>query len=347
MKEKVVSALQTGNREGNMWQFKDILGQEPIKEHLIKAMEQEHTSHAYILSGEPGMGKKMMAKTFAMAMECENRRGGEPCGLCHSCRQFQSDNHPDVIYVTHEKPGSIGVDDIREKLVDDIQIKPYSSPYKIYIVDEAEKMTVQAQNALLKTIEEPPGYGVIMLLTSNSDAFLPTVLSRCVTLSFRPLPDEVIRGYLTERLHIGKQQADVCTAFARGNLGKAISLVQSEKFMEMYQGVLRILKGAREMSVPVMLESMKVLKENTGDFKSCLELMKLWYRDVMVFKATQDVNVLIFAYELTAIRETANLSSFHGIDQIISAIDKAAARLNANVNFDLVMELLLLTIKEN
>ena len=96
-----------------------------------------------------------------------------------------------------------------------------------------------------------------------------------------------------------------------------------------------------------MLESMKVLKENTGDFKSCLELMKLWYRDVMVFKATQDVNVLIFAYELTAIRETANLSSFHGIDQIISAIDKAAARLNANVNFDLVMELLLLTIKEN
>ncbi len=330
-----------------MWQFKDISGQEPIKEHLIKAMEQEHTSHAYILSGEPGMGKKMMAKTFAMAMECENRRGGEPCGLCHSCRQFMSDNHPDVIYVTHEKPGSIGVDDIREQLVDDIQIRPYNSPFKIYIVDEAEKMTVQAQNALLKTIEEPPAYGVILLLAASSGSFLPTVLSRCVTLSLQPLPDEVVREHLLEHLHIGKQQADICTAFSRGNLGKAISLVQSEEFMEMYQGVLRILKGAKEMSVPVMLESMKVLKDNTGDFKVCLELMKLWYRDVMVFKATQDANVMIFSHELGAIRKTANFSSFHGIDEIVSAIDRAAARLEANVNFDLAIELLLLTIKEN
>lgn len=329
-----------------MFQFKDILGQDAVKEHLTRAIEETHISHAYIFSGEAGMGKKMLAKTFAMALECENRKGAEACGVCHSCRQFLTDNHPDVIYVTHEKPGSIGVDDIREKLVEDVQIKPYSNPYKIYIVDEAGKMTVQAQNALLKTIEEPPEYAVVLLLAANSEAFLPTILSRCVTLPLKPLPDETVADYLTEHLHTAKQQTDICCAFARGNLGKAVSLAQSEDFMDMYQSVLRILKGARETSVPVMLESLRVLKEGNRDFSECLELMKLWYRDVMVFKATQDANVLIFIHELTAIRETANYSSFHGIDTVIDAVEKAGVRLNANVGFDLTMELLLLTIKD-
>lgn len=330
-----------------MFQFKDILGQDAVKEHLARAIEETHISHAYIFSGETGMGKKLLAKTFAMALECENRRGVEPCGVCHSCRQFLTDNHPDVIYVTHEKPGSIGVDDIREKLVDDVLIKPYGNPYKIYIVDEAEKMTPQAQNALLKTIEEPPEYAVILLLTSNSGAFLPTIVSRCVTLSMQPLADEVIRQCLTDRFHVEKAQAEICTAVARGNLGKAVSLTASESFLELYQSVLRILKGVREMPVSMMLESLKALKDGERDFTECLELMKLWYRDVTVFKATQDANILIFAHELTAIREAANYGSFHGLELVIDAIDKAEVRLKANVNFELTMELMLFTMKES
>ena len=118
--------------------------------------------------------------------------------VCHSCKQALSGNHPDLIYVTHEKPASIGVDDIREQINDTIQIRPYSSYYKIYIVDEAEKMTVQAQNALLKTIEEPPSYAVIILITTNQEAFLPTILSRCVQLKLKPLKDFTVKSYLTE-----------------------------------------------------------------------------------------------------------------------------------------------------
>lgn len=329
-----------------MLRFGNILGQEPIKHLLAKAIEQGHISHAYMFIGEAGMGKKLMARTFAMVLQCENRVGVEPCGLCHSCKQFMSENHPDVLYVTHEKPGSIGVNDIRKKLVDDVEMKPYCNPYKIYIVDEAEKMTPQAQNALLKTLEEPPEYAVIILLATNRDSFLPTILSRCVTLSFQPLPDQAVRSHLMEHFHIAKSQADICAAFARGNLGKAISLGQSEDFMEMYQGVLQILKNVREMPVSLMLESMGLLKERNGDIRECLELMKLWYRDVTVFKATQDVNALVFPYELGGIRKAANLISFHGIDKITLAIDKANQRLDANVNFDLTIELLLLTMKE-
>ena len=129
--------------------FSDILGNERIKEYFKRTLERGQISHAYILTGEAGMGRKTLAKAFAMTLLCDqNREGsiGEPCGVCHSCVQFLSDNHPDVIYVTHEKEG-VGVDDIREQLNGTALVRPYSSPYKIYIVDDAEKMTVQAQNA--------------------------------------------------------------------------------------------------------------------------------------------------------------------------------------------------------
>ncbi len=107
---------------------------------------------------------------------CSAKRAGvEPCGECHSCRQALSGNHPDIIRVTHEKPGSIGVEDIRGQVNNDIVIKPYYGPYKIYIINEGEKMTVQAQNALLKTLEEPPAYGIILILTANAGALLPTI----------------------------------------------------------------------------------------------------------------------------------------------------------------------------
>ena len=139
--------------------FSEILGHEQIIEHLQNAIKLQKVSHAYILDGEEGAGKNMLARAFAQTLQCE-RGGTEPCGECHSCKQAMSGNQPDIITVTHEKPASIGVEDIRGQLCGDIQIKPYSSPYKIYIVDEAEKMTVQAQNALLKAIEEPPAYGV-------------------------------------------------------------------------------------------------------------------------------------------------------------------------------------------
>ena len=198
--------------------FKDILGHEQIKEHFQNAAATGKVSHAYILSGEAGMGKKTLANAFAMTLLCEEG-GKEPCMHCHACKQVLSGNHPDLIYVTHEKPASMGVDDIREQINDTIMVRPYSSQYKIYIVDEAQKMTVQAQNALLKTIEEPPAYAVIMLLTTNPDAFLQTILSRCVQLKLKPLKDSVVKGYLEDKLQVKDVQAEIYSAFARGNLG--------------------------------------------------------------------------------------------------------------------------------
>ena len=135
--------------------FKEIIGHKREIAHLEQAISAGKVSHAYIFSGEKGTGKKTLADAFAMTLQCESE-GERPCGRCHSCRQAGSGNHPDIIYIRHDKPASIGVEDIRDQLTGDIQIRPYNGKYKIYIIPEAEKMTVQAQNAILKTIEEPP-----------------------------------------------------------------------------------------------------------------------------------------------------------------------------------------------
>lgn len=328
-----------------MAKFQDIIGQEQIKEHLQNALSTGKVSHAYIINGERFSGKEYIAKIFAMALQCE-RDGIEPCQECHSCKQALSDNQPDIIRVTHEKPGSIGVDDIRAQINGDIAIKPYSSPRKIYIVNEAEKMTVQAQNALLKTLEEPPAYAVILLLTTNVNAFLPTILSRCVVLNMKPVADEKVKKYLMEELQVPDYKADVCVAFARGNVGKAKQLASSEDFEKVKEEALALLKYVQDMDVTEMIAAIKKISEYKLDVNDYLDILTIWYRDVLLFKATGDANHLVFREELSNIRRVAGRTSYEGIEKVIRSLEKAKSRLDANVNFDLAMELLLMDMKE-
>ena len=326
--------------------FKDILGHEEIISHLQNAIRLQKISHAYIFDGEEGAGKKLLAHTFAQTLQCENQ-GITPCKSCRSCKQAVSGNQPDIIFVEHRSPSSIGVEDIREQLCGDIQIRPYSSPYKIYIIDEAEKMTVQAQNALLKTIEEPPSYGVILLLTTNSESFLPTILSRCVTLKLRPVQDSLIRKYLMEELRVPDYQADLCTAFARGNVGRARMLALSEHFGELKDHAVHLVRHIGDMELWEITEAIRKVTDYKADINDYLDLLVLWYRDVLLFKATRQVDGLVFSEEINYISFQASRISYEGLEQIIEALEKAKVRLRANVNFELTMELLLMTIKEN
>lgn len=326
--------------------FEDILGHEMVKEHFQKAIEARKVSHAYILSGEAGMGRKSLANAFALTLLCEVGKA-QPCMECHACKQVLSGNHPDLIYVQHEKPSSIGVDDIRKQINDTIMIRPYSSYYKVYIVDEAEKMTVQAQNALLKTIEEPPSYAVILLLTTNPDSFLPTILSRCVQLKLKPLPDYVVKGYLTDTMGVSPSNAELYAAFSRGNLGKAIKLASSEEFRVMYDEVLHLLRNIKDMDISELLDGIRKLKEDSLDIDECLDFMQLWYRDALMFKVTKDANLLIFKDEYSAMSEMSKKTGYDGFETILKAIDKTRVRLDANVNMELALELMLLAMKEN
>lgn len=325
--------------------FAEIYGHERIKEHLQRAIEMEKISHAYIFNGGLGSGKKEIASLFAKTLQCE-RGGMEPCSECHSCVQAETLNQPDIIWVHHEKPGSIGVDDIRDQVIGDIQIKPYSSPYKIYIIDEAEKLTVQAQNALLKTIEEPPVYGIIILLTTNADIFLQTILSRCVLLDFKPVPDELVHQYLKEHYEVTDYEAKFAVAFAQGRIGRAITIVTSREFAQLKEEVMHVIKYAKEMSAAEIMAEVKNITNYKLTMDDYLDLMAMWYRDVLIFKSTNDVNPLIFKEELSMIKSQAQQCSYEGLEDILNSIDKVKVRLKANVNFDLVIELLIMAIKE-
>ena len=329
-----------------MAEFKDILGHEGIIAHLQNAVSMDKISHSYIMSGEDGLGKSMLADAFAKTLQCEGG-GITPCGKCRSCIQAESGNQPDIIHVTHEKPNSIGVDDVREQLVDDIVIKPYSSKYKIYIIDEAEKLTVQAQNAILKTIEEPPAYAVIIFLTNNAGVFLPTILSRCVMLSLKPVKNQLIVEYLMKNCKIPEYHAQLCAAFAQGRPGRAVKLAASPDFEEIKSDIIKHLKNIHNMELTDLAASIKDINNYDISVDDCLDIMTLWFRDVLLFKVSRDPNSLVFTDEVADIRRAAGKSSYEGLELIMEAFDKAKTRLHANVNYDMTMELLLLTIKEN
>ena len=337
--------------------FKAILGHEQIIEHLQNAVTMDKVSHAYIINGPDKSGKMMLAEAFAQTLECEKLEDVvknaaqpsdvEPCMECHSCKQAMSKNQPDIIYLAHEKPNTISVEDIRDQINHDVQIKPYSSSRKIYIVNDAEKMTPQAQNALLKTMEEPPEYVVLLLLTTNASLLLPTLISRSIVLNMKPVEDKLVRKYLMENLKIPDYQADICVAFARGNIGKAKSLALSEDFDIIKKEAITVLKYIHDMEIGDLIQAVKKIGEYKVDIQDYLDIVMIWYRDVLLFKAKNDANDLIFKDEVRYIREQTNHSTYEGIETIIKAIEKTKQRLDANVNFDLALELLMLTIKEN
>ncbi len=325
--------------------FNNIIGHEEIIRHIKNAIETGKVSHSYIFTGEPGSGKKLLAATFATTLQCEEKKA-EPCMKCDSCKKAIGKNHPDIIMVSHEKPGTISIDEIREQVINDVAIKPYCSPYKIYIIADAEMMTVQAQNALLKTIEEPPEYAVIMLLTSNADSLLPTIQSRCVRLDLKVVDDSLVKKYLMEHLHIPDYQAEIDASFAQGSIGRAKEAATSEEFSVMTQNALKILKYANTMEVYELTDAIKNITTDKQNINDYLDIFQFWFRDVLMFKATKEIDNLVFKQEINYIKEQASERSYENLEKILEALEKTKVRLRANVNVELALELLFLTIRE-
>lgn len=329
-----------------MANFKDIIGQESIKKHLQTAIKTGNLSHAYIINGEYGSGRQTIASALAKTIQCQSKTDDtDACGVCTSCKQAESHNHPDIKYITHDKT-SISVNDIREQLNNDISIKPYSSEYKIYIIPDANKMTEQAQNALLKTIEEPPVYAIIILLTENCDSLLPTIRSRCVTLTMNPVEKDKICTYLENKFQLEPEQAQIAANYCQGNIGKAIRFASSSDFIEMKNQVLKLLKNLDSMDIASIIDTIKEFSTHKNDINDYLDLMLLWYRDVLMFKVTKDANLLLYSDEYSVISEQATKRDYENIENIIAAIDKAKVRLKANVNFDVTIELMILAMKD-
>lgn len=328
---------------GALHSFREIWGNERLLQHLRRAVKNKKISHAYLLVGGAGAGKRMIASAFAKYMLCD-AGGEEPCGVCQSCRVFDSGNHPDVLWVTSEKK-TLGVDEIRSQILDTVGIKPYHYDKKIYILPQAHTMTVQAQNALLKTLEEPPEYAVFLLLAEREEAFLPTVLSRAVVLKISPLREDEIRRYLTEKQLASPEQAAVFAAYAQGRIGQALALLEDEAFQQMRESLLQSMSRLPAMG---LAEALLLAKEweqykNVPDF---LDILGLWYRDLLVAKCLRDEKYLIQKDKkemiLAGAGEPAAL-----IAKKAAAVAKGRERLAQNANFRLTLEVMLMELKEN
>jgi len=332
--------------------YRDIIGQQHIKEHFQSAVVNGTVSHAYIINGEKSSGKAMLAKTFAMSIMCESG-GSEPCMECESCKRIANNSNPDVISLvrdTRKKMDIIGIDEIRQQIISGMYERPYNGEHKVYIIDDADKMNFQAQNAILKTLEEPPGYATLILLTRNATRLLPTIISRCIVLNMRPVEDSVIRQYLRERDRLTDSDIDVITAMAGGNVGKAKLLSEDAAFNEFVKSITSILKNITNSDLREVLDAKDELS-GIRDAKKygvddIFEMLTMWYRDVMVFKATGDTKDLIFKNEATAVALQADYFTYEALDGVIKKINDAKKKLDSNVKFDSVMELLLINIQE-
>ena len=354
----------------DMDRFSEIIGQDIVLSHLQNALRTDSVSHAYILNGAKGSGRHMIARSFSAALLCEERempgtenhplpavtgaddqetsvhmrsRWIEPCGRCHSCLQAQAGTNPDIKILEREKENSIGVNDIR-KMRTDVWIRPYSAAHKVYIIPDAEKMTPAAQNALLKTLEEPPSYAVLLLLANGTDSFLPTIMSRCVTLPLRPVPEKDVETCLRERFEADEQHARLCARFSGGSIGRASLLLENEHFAALRDRTITFMRDiAKKDAADIAAFAKEAASED--ETQDLIDFLLTWNRDLLVCRSTKSTENLIFTDEVQYIIEAARAASWRGLQAASEAVFRARRRLFSNVNAELTLQMMLLEIR--
>lgn len=325
-----------------MYTFEEIRGNTPLVEQLRRSAASGRSSHAYLFLGGAGAGKRLIANTFAKALQCEGEK--RPCDSCKSCHAFNHGNHTDVIYFQPLKNGkTYTIEDVREQLLETVDLKPFQYEKKIYIIEKADTLNIQSQNALLKTLEEPPAHAVFLLLAERAEAFLPTILSRVVVMKIRPLSAETIADYLMQAGHLA-EESHILSAYAQGRIGQALELVEDEGFREMRQDILGKLEALPSMSEGEAYLLAKDLEGYKNDLRF-LDIMELWYRDLLTAKSLREEGYLIQRDKKDAIFRAAKEPAAL-LAKKAAAVRTARMRLAQNANFRLTMEVMLMDLKE-
>lgn len=324
-----------------MYRFAEIQGYSEVKNHFQSALRMNKVSHAYIIEGQAGMGKKLIAGTFAKTLQCETH-GEDACDECQSCLLFNSGNHPDVIHVQATKKTGIGVDDIREQINGDVHIKPYVYDYKIYIIHEADKMSIQAQNAMLKTIEEPPSYVRFILLATHSHPFLPTVLSRCVMVKLKPIGGDLVQAYLMDHMAVPDYQAKLYSAFSRGNIGRALTLKDSESFKDMRDDMIVVMSVIANDGKVRALEQVALFEKYAEQKSEFLDLCLTWLRDLMMLKSLGEDAMIIHVDQMNQLLKQAPHMSYNKMNMLIDGIERIIRYDRLHINYSLTIEVMII-----
>ena len=294
--------------------FENIAGHENIKNILSNNINTKNILHSYLFIGEEGIGKKMLAKEFAKAILCTSENN-KPCNICKSCVEFNTNNNANFNLI-NEEGSAIKIEQIRNMQVK-IAEKPINSNYKVYLINDAELMTQEAQNCLLKTLEEPPEYIVIILITSNENKILNTIKSRCMKLYFNNLDKNSVKKVLTEKF----EMEDINDSFldaAGGSIKKALLI--KEKSSE-YEQITKLFDIIDKENLVNFINSASIIYENKDDIYNILDY----------------INIL-------DIKIRSNSNNSFKFANCIFTVEEVKKRLRANSNYDMSIDYLLMNM---
>ncbi|QIB27796.1 DNA polymerase III subunit delta' [Caloranaerobacter azorensis] len=323
--------------------FNDIIGHEQNILKLQNAIRNDSIAHSYLFEGPKSMGKKKLAFAFAKTLLCEEK-GIEPCNKCLSCLKFDSGNHPDFDMISPEG-NSIKREQI-EKLLHSIRMLPYEGIRRVYIIEDAYKMTSEAQNSFLKTLEEPPEYAVIILITDKSMSLLPTIVSRCQGIKFSYVEKERIEKLLINKYDCSEEKASFIASFSNGIVGKAVKLAQSEEFRKLRDDIISAIDDIIYSDRFRIFSLSQIFVENKENIDEILDLLMIWFRDIMIFKATGDTKFIINRDKIELIYKHSNILSMEKVSNIIESIERTKEDVASNVNFQLAVEVMLLKVQQ-
>ena len=291
--------------------FERLIGNEKIKKDLDKVLKNDNILHTYMFIGISGIGKKEFAKEFAKGILCTNT--DKFCNYCKSCLEFENNNHPDFYYIGLEDESSIKIETIRN-MQKKVQELPIVSKKKVYIIDDCEYMTSEAQNCLLKTIEEPPEFVTVILITSNENKILNTIKSRALKIYFNGIEQDKLLEHLEKEHQIKNISQNMLKAYG-GSIGKAI---QMSKQPELYYNIEKVFDNIEKYNVISAMQELEILYKEKEIIQDILD-----YINVIFFNKAKE-NIKYIEY-IKAVEETKN-------------------KLNSNCNYDMTIDSLLFNI---
>lgn len=322
--------------------FSKLVGHERVIDNLKKAIDNNQISHSYLFEGEESIGKKMVALSFVKTLLCK-KRGLEPCNRCNSCMKFDNGNHPDFKLIESKK-GLISKKTIDE-LIKTINIAPLESQRKLIIIDDSHDMRLEGQNGLLKTLEEPPNYLNIILITSNINNLISTILSRCQIVKFYPVESRKIEELLKSSYNKTSKEANFIAHFTKGSVGKSIQLSESTDFLDkrdqIIDGIDSILNGDKTN----IFASRDIFLKHKDSIEDILDIILYWFRDLAIYKTIGESELIINRDKLSLLSNQSFLT-IKGIDDIIEKIIETRDNIQRNVNYQLAIETMLLSMQE-
>ncbi len=316
--------------------FSDIFGHKKQIEIIQKALSQRRIGHAYLFSGVSAIGKKTLAVEFAKAFNCENTdKLYDSCGNCISCRKIQRGSHPDYFLVAPNGQ-FIRIDAIRE-IQEKMKFRPLEANCRVFIIDDADKMNDQAANALLKTLEEPSLSNLMILITSRPYLMPPTIISRCLHIRFSPLHSKMVMQFLIERMDVDEQKALLLAALSSGSIGRALEL-NSEEVIAFRAETFKLFAATKNNEPFSLIHFSAFLGQDKKEIGLGLDILNSFFRDVLIFKETKKIQMLINQDESSFIASVAERLSGEQILQNIALVEGAGEAIERNSNKSLTLE---------